>query len=297
MIRLAERTYPEARRLARDARAVVIVPLGAVEQHGPHLPLLVDWLGAEELARRIAPHLERAGYRVILAPALPYGASPLARTWPGTVSLARATLRRVIVDVVRSLAGHGFRRFVLANYQADPEHLRAMAEAKREIRRGRGARGRGLRIEFAGFSPEASTRAAMLDPRVLRLSRSPRPAFEWHSGELETALVLARRPDLVRRGLARALPPGVGRLPGRPAPRRPALRGDRPGRARLLRLAGGGARVDRRAGDAAARPADRARDRARLRRRPAGRDREARARPAAPARQGDWLSEADWNSQ
>jgi creatinine amidohydrolase len=207
MIRLAERTYPEARRLARDARAVVIVPLGAVEQHGPHLPLLVDWLGAEELARRIAPHLERAGYRAILAPALPYGASPLARTWPGTVSLARATLRRVIVDVVRSLAGHGFRRFVLANYQADPEQLRAMAEAKREIRRGRGARGRGLRIEFAGFSPEASSRAAMLDPRVLRLSRSPRPAFEWHSGELETALVLARRPDLVRRGVARALPP------------------------------------------------------------------------------------------
>jgi len=207
MIRLAERTYPEARRLARDARAVVVIPLGAIEQHGPHLPLLVDWLGAEELARRVAPHLERAGYRVILAPALPYGASPLARTWPGTVSLARATLRRVIVDVVGSLARHGFRRFVLANYQADPEHLRAMAEAKREIRRGRGARGRRLQIEFAGFSPEASSLAAMLDPRVLRLSRSPRPAFEWHSGELETALVLARRPELVRRGVARALPP------------------------------------------------------------------------------------------
>jgi creatinine amidohydrolase len=207
MLHLAERTYPEIRRLARDPRAVVVIPLGAIEQHGPHLPLLVDWLGAEELARRVAPHLERAGYRVILAPALPYGASPLALTWPGTVSLARATLRRVIVDVVRSLARHGFRRFVLANYQADPEHLRAMAEAKREIRRGRGGRGRRLEIQFAGFSPEASSLAAMLDPRVRRLSRSPRPAFEWHSGELETALVLARRPDLVRRGVARRLPP------------------------------------------------------------------------------------------
>ena len=65
-----------------------MLPLGAVEQHGPHLPLLVDWLGAEELARRVAPHLERAGYRVILAPALPYGASPLAAPWPGTVSLS-----------------------------------------------------------------------------------------------------------------------------------------------------------------------------------------------------------------
>ena len=47
----------------------------------------------------------------------------------------------------------------------------------------------------------------MLSPRVLRLSRSPRPAFEWHAGELETALVLARRPDLARRRLIRRLPP------------------------------------------------------------------------------------------
>ncbi|MGH7365985.1 MAG: creatininase family protein, partial [Candidatus Rokuibacteriota bacterium] len=203
MIRLAERTFQQAARLARDERAIVILPLGAIEQHGPHLPLLVDWLGAEELARHVAPHLERAGYRVALAPAMPYGASPLAESWPGTVSLARATLRRVIVEVIGSLARHGFRRFVLANYQADPGHLRAMAEAKRALTR----KGRRLRILFAGFSPEKPSLAAMLSPGVLRLSRSPNPKGEWHSGELETALVLARRPDLVRRAIARRLPP------------------------------------------------------------------------------------------
>jgi creatinine amidohydrolase/Fe(II)-dependent formamide hydrolase-like protein len=181
----------------------VILPLGAIEQHGPHLPLLVDWLGAEELARQVAPHLERAGYRVVLAPSMPYGASPLAETWPGTVSLARATLKRVIVDVIGSLARHGYRRFVLANYQADPAHVRAMGEAKRALTRGE----RRIRILFAGFSPEARSMAAMLDPRILRLSRSPRPKGEWHAGELETALVLARRPDLVRRAVARRLPP------------------------------------------------------------------------------------------
>jgi creatinine amidohydrolase len=203
VIRLAECTYREAARLARDARALVILPLGAIEQHGPHLPLLVDWLGAEELARHVAPHLARAGYKVILAPSLPYGASPLAETWPGTVSLSRVTLKRVIVEVIGSLARHGFRRFVLANYQADPAHVRAMGEAKRALVRG----DRRLRILFAGFSPEARSMAAMLDPRVLRLSRSPSPKGEWHAGELETALVLARRPDLVRRAVARRLPP------------------------------------------------------------------------------------------
>jgi creatinine amidohydrolase len=203
VIRLAECTYRDAARLARDPRALVILPLGAIEQHGPHLPLLVDWLGAEELARHVTPHLERAGYKVVLAPSMPYGASPLAETWPGTVSLSRATLKRVIVEVIGSLARHGFRRFVLANYQADPAHVRAMAEAKRALTRG----DRRLRILFAGFSPEARSMAAMLDPRVLRLSRSPSPTREWHAGELETALVLARRPDLVRRAVARRLPP------------------------------------------------------------------------------------------
>lgn len=203
MIRLAECTSREAARLARDPRALVILPLGAIEQHGPHLPLLVDWLGAEELARQVAPHLQRAGYRVVLAPSMPYGTSPLAETWPGTVSLSRTTLKRVIVEVIGGLARHGFRRFVLANYQADPAQVRAMAEAKRALTRG----DRRLRVLFAGFSPEARSLAAMLDPRVLRLSRSPNPKGEWHAGELETALVLARRPDLVRRAVARRLPP------------------------------------------------------------------------------------------
>ena len=212
MIRLAECTYREAARLARDERALVILPLGAIEQHGPHLPLLVDWLGAEELARRVAPHLGRAGYRVILAPAIPYGASPLAETWPGTVSLSRVTLRRVIVEVVGSLARHGFRRFVLANYQADPGHLRAMADAKRALTRpgsraGGSRAGRRLLVLFAGFSPDTRGPSPMTNPRILRLARSPRPELEWHSGELETALVLARRPELVRRALARRLPP------------------------------------------------------------------------------------------
>src|SRR4029453_7752617 len=174
----------------------------------------------------VAPHLRRAGYRPVLAPSVPYGASPLAETWPGTVSLSVGTLRRLIVDVIDSLARHGFRRFVLANYQADPGQLRAMAEAKRALtrpgarRRPRAAAGAGrLQVLFAGFSPETSSLAAMLNPAVLRLSRSPNPKGEWHAGELETALVLARRPRLVRRGLARRLPPAWGDF------RRPPARG------------------------------------------------------------------------
>src|SRR5262245_18727143 len=127
---LAERTWPEARSLARDPKAVVLLPLGAIEQHGPHLPLLVDWLGAEEIARLLVPRLRREGWRPILAPALPYGVSTLAETWAGTASLSRATLARCIVEIVRNLARAGFCRFVLVNYQADPDHIQAMHAAR-----------------------------------------------------------------------------------------------------------------------------------------------------------------------
>jgi len=180
---------------------VVLLPLGAIEEHGPHLPLLVDWLGAEELARVIAPFLRHAGWRPVLAPSLPYGVSPLAEDWSGTVSLSIPTLRRVVGEIIRGLAGHGFRRFVLANYQADPGHLRAMALIKRDAERRRR-----VQVLFAGFTPGRPS-AAMVNPRITALLRSPQPEREWHSGELETAMMLAVRPKLVRRALARTLPP------------------------------------------------------------------------------------------
>jgi creatinine amidohydrolase len=202
MIRLADLTWPEARRLARDRRSVIVLPLGAVEQHGPHLPLSVDWLGAAELARRVAPHLRRGGWCPVLAPSLPYGASTLAIGWSGTVSLSVSTTSRLIVEIARGLAAHGFRRFVLTNYQADPDHLRAIGAARRMLTRG----GR-LQVLVAGFAPPAGRPNPMLDPRVRALMRSPRPECEWHSGEVETAMMLSVAPALVRRAVARRLRP------------------------------------------------------------------------------------------
>jgi creatinine amidohydrolase len=200
MLRLADLTWPEARRVARDRRTIVLVPLGAIEQHGPHLPLSVDWIGSEELARRIAPHLARGGWRPVLAPSLPYGASPLAAAWPGTVSLTPATTARLIVEVVRGLARHGVRRIVLTNYQADPGHLRAIGRARRVLAADR------VQVLVAGFAPDDGRVNPMLDPRVRALMRSARPAAEWHGGELETAMMLAVAPRLVRRSVARRLP-------------------------------------------------------------------------------------------
>jgi creatinine amidohydrolase len=202
VIRLADRTWPEVARLARDPRAVVLLPLGAIEQHGPHLPLAVDLLGAEEIARRLAPLLARAGFRPMLAPSIPYGVSTLAVGWSGTVSIPVGTYRQLVVDVVRGIAAHGFSRIVLTNYQADPDHLRALGAACRLL-----TRNRRLTVVVAGFVPDAPATNVMNNPAVRRRMRSPRPAAEWHSGELETAMMLSRHRRLVRTSIARRLPP------------------------------------------------------------------------------------------
>ena len=200
MLALAECTTVEIGRLARRKNVVVLLPLGAIEQHGPHLPLAVDWLGAEALAQHVAPHLERAGHPCVLAPSLPYGVSPLAADWNGTVSLRGSTLRRVVGEILAALISHGFHRFVLVNYQADPGQLEAMAAIKRDAERRRR-----VRVLFAGFAPIPTP--AMRDARVTALLRSRWPDREWHGGELETAMMLAVRPDLVRRAMVRRLPP------------------------------------------------------------------------------------------
>src|SRR5262249_58597451 len=114
-------------------------------------------------------------------PGLPYGASPLARGFAGTISLSARTLVAVATEILDALGAQGFGRFVLANYQADPAHLDAMARIKRRVERRRG-----VRVLFAGFAPAARPQRPMTSARLRRLLRSPRPDRDGHSGGVAT---------------------------------------------------------------------------------------------------------------
>src|SRR5919197_826015 len=161
MIRLAERTWREAARLAADPRSVVLLPLGAIEQHGPHLPLLVDWLGAEELARRVAPHLRRAGFRPLLLPGLPYGASPLARGFAGTIGLSARTLVTVVTEILAALATRDDRR------ARDAPAAKSHARARMACGRARDGAGAG-HMSAARATAARTPAAAALDRRSRR---------------------------------------------------------------------------------------------------------------------------------
>lgn len=112
-LRLSSFTSAE---VAAKAGAVVLVPVGAVEQHGPHLALGTDWRIADEVAVRAAA----AVGDVLVADPLPYGCSAHHLDFAGTVSLSVAAFQAAIVDVARSLSrarllpvfvnGHGGNR-------------------------------------------------------------------------------------------------------------------------------------------------------------------------------------------
>ncbi|HEY2430822.1 MAG TPA: mycofactocin biosynthesis peptidyl-dipeptidase MftE [Acidimicrobiales bacterium] len=166
-MRLAELTWPAAGAL--PPATVLAVPLGATEQHGPHLPLATDTMVALALAERLAaarPH-------VCVAPALPYGSSGEHAAFPGTLSIGRDALEHVVVELARS--ADGFAGVVLVSGHGG--NAVPLARAVETLR----AEGR----------------------RVLAWSPRPEGA-DAHAGRSETSLVLALAPDAV--GLSAAAP-------------------------------------------------------------------------------------------
>ena len=107
MSSLADLTWPQA---ADVSASVLVVPLGSTEQHGPHLPLSTDTDVAEALALGLASRRPA----VVVAPALPYGASGEHAGFPGTVSIGHEALEVLVVELVRS-ATETFAHVLLLN--------------------------------------------------------------------------------------------------------------------------------------------------------------------------------------
>ncbi len=196
LLNLSHATWEEIRDLDRD-RALAILPTGAVEAHGPHLPLTTDVLIAEAMAHSGGERLAARGYEVLLLPALAYSAAEFAAGFPGTVSASRSTTTALVLEIAASLSSHGIASLAVANAHLDPAHRRAIRAAEEESRR-RGS----FRIVF----PDVVER-----PWAATLTEEFRSGA-CHAGRYETSVVLAVRPDLVREELRHRLPPNARSL-------------------------------------------------------------------------------------
>ncbi len=187
---LAAITWEEARDTAGPG-SVAILPVGAIEAHGPHLPLETDVIIAQAMARSGAARLAARGLTVVVLPPLTYTAAAFAQGFAGTFSLRPETVTATVLDIAGNLARHGYRLLAIANAHLDPGHLASLEAAVNTIRGDLG-----LAVAF----PNLTAR-----PWALRLSDEFKSGA-CHAGQFETSIVLAERPELVRDTTMAALP-------------------------------------------------------------------------------------------
>ena len=193
---LAEMAWEEVRDLDR-ARTVAILPVGAIEAHGPHLPLATDVVIAEAMARAGAARIEARGMTAVTLPPLAYTAAPFGAGFAGTISIAPATVTALVLDLARELTRHGFAALALANAHLDPAHLATLGDAVRQA-----SAQRLLPVVFPDLTRK---------PWASRLTEEFRSGA-CHAGRFEGSIVLAARPDLVREPARLSLTPNPASL-------------------------------------------------------------------------------------
>jgi creatinine amidohydrolase len=185
----AELTWEELRDVA-GRPAVAILPVGAVEAHGPHLPVGTDVIIAEAMARSCAEHLHGLGRRPLVLPPLWYTAACFADNFPGTVSVEPGIVTELIRGIAASLVKQEIPTLAIANAHLDPVHLGSLRAAVDE--------------------PPDGARIVFLDLTRRRVAERLTEEFRTgacHAGRFEGSVVLAERPELFRDDVARGLDP------------------------------------------------------------------------------------------
>ncbi|MEX1309997.1 MAG: creatininase family protein, partial [Candidatus Sulfomarinibacteraceae bacterium] len=183
---LGELSWPEAGRRLEEVD-VALLPVGAIEQHGPHLPLDTDAFDADYLARRVAEACSDP--KPLVLPLVPYGVSYHHDDFPGTISVSNEALSRLIYDIGMSCARNRVTKLVIIN-------------------------GHGGNTATLQFAAQMINRDAHIFTCVdtgetsdVDLDELCDTDNDVHAGEIETATSLAIRPDLVDMGAAESFVP------------------------------------------------------------------------------------------
>ena len=180
---LDELSTKEAAQAAKNG-AVVIFPIGSVEEHGDHLPLCTDSLQPEYVALEVA---RQTG--CLVAPPLRYGICNAGRNFPGTLTIQFDTLYRVARDILAELSRNGFNKIIVLSGHAGQSHMVALRLAAQSVVR---------RNEKA--SGEEKTRIMVLSDYDFASELNAKYASEkdGHAGTIETSRVMAIKPELIK---------------------------------------------------------------------------------------------------
>lgn len=164
-------------------RAVAVLPTGAIEAHGPHLPFGTDIVIAEAMARAGAARLAARDLHVVMLPPLPYAPAPFAAAFAGTIDTPVAATALMVAGIARSLANHGVPLTAIANAHHDPAHVAALRAAVDDV--------------------TADRSATIVFPDLTRRRWAERLTDEFrsgacHAGRYESSIVLAAQPTHIK---------------------------------------------------------------------------------------------------
>lgn len=191
---IPEMTWTEVEQAMKD-RPVGLLPLGATEAHGPHLPLSTDTVIAVEMARRGAAKLKERGIAALILPPVTFTVADFGADFAGTLSMPPETAVALLRDVC-IVAARRFRAVAIANIHLEPTHVECMKKAVEEAKKA------GASVCFADITKKRW--AEQLGEAFLAGD---------HAGAFETSLMMAAAPGMVREKARISLPPMDGLMP------------------------------------------------------------------------------------
>lgn len=184
--RLGDLTSPAF--AALDPKPVLLIPVGVVEEHGPHLPLDTDSIQAFATCEEVA---ERLG--CLVAPLLPHGVCSSTKNFPGTFTIGFDTVRALTRDLLAECARHGITTVAFVSGHAGGAHMRALKLGAEEALEKHPRLRVYVLCDYDLLDDFDAKKAAGVDV----------PRWDGHAGAMETSRMLALRPDLVH-GTAQA---------------------------------------------------------------------------------------------
>ncbi len=179
---LADSTFEDVKKYLKQDKSIII-PFGAVEVHGKHLPILTDVYAVEGIIKKA----KEIGLGTMVAPTLYYTIARLLEVLPGTISLDFEPWKNYIKNILEKFCETGFEKFYLITFHGDPVHKMALREAAHELEKVFN------KVEFIGVSLWSLITEEAKKRKIIKDKIS-----EWHAGEIETSLMLYLKPETVR---------------------------------------------------------------------------------------------------
>lgn len=207
-------TWEEIMDAAKEG-AVVFLPVGVVEAHGPHLPLGTDIYCVWHQALEVKKHWDNMGVPSVIAPPFYWGGTKaMTRQFPGTFTATKENITTSMIDIFRSLDQFGFSKVVLFNAHGDGLHKKAMIEAMETCNKELSIKAFWPvyedDIEWEGFTGKEDF-LALIPPMPFEcfftMEQPPLDEFDIHAGAFETALMQEIMPELVRNEKIEGLEP------------------------------------------------------------------------------------------